>query len=341
MREVPEPALTRWEPPTYTVDANGKVVGGTPGPIHNWGRWGDSDQRGTANLLTAERAVEAAALVRTGKRFALGLPIGGLAAPSHRGEPLHLFQIATGDAILTGAGTDGADDYLVMALQGTTQLDGLGHVGRGNLMYNGFWSGLVTAGTGARRLGVHHLATGLVGRGVVLDVARAQGVPWLEPGLPITAALLDGTAAAQGVDVRPGDILFVRTGTVTHWYDRFGSPTAPFQRLGDETARRDLLDGPEAGLAWDTVQWLRDHDVAVLGVDNLAVECRPAQPGHTWIDFHVAALRDLGLPLAEVLDLDALAADCAEDGVWEGQCAVSVLPVVGAVGSPINPLFIK
>jgi len=341
MREVPDPELQPWQPPTYVVDADVKVVGGAPGPINNWGRWGESDQRGTTNLLTAERAVEAAALVRKGKRFALGIPVGGLASPSHRSEPLHLFQIATGEAVLTGAPTDGADDYLVMALQGTTQLDGLAHVGRGNLMYNGFWSGLVTAGTGARRLGIHHLGSGLVGRGVLLDVARAEGVPWLEPGFPVNAALLDRTAQAQGVNMRAGDIVFVRTGTVTHWYERFGTRVAPFLRVGDETARRDLLDGPEAGMAWDTVAWLHDHDVAVLGVDNLAAECRPAEEGHEWIDFHVAALRDLGLPLAEVVDLDELAADCAEDGVWEGQCVLSILPVVGAVGSPLNPIFIK
>lgn len=341
MRDVPDLELSPWEPPAYVVDAGGKVVGGAPGPINNWGRWGDADQRGTTNLLTPERALAAAALVRTGKHFALGVPVGGLASPSHRSEPLHLFQVATGDAVLTGAPIDGADDYVVMALQGTTQLDGLAHVGRGNLMYNGFWSGLVTAGTGARRLGIHQMGGGLVGRGVLLDVARAEGGRWLEPGFPITAAVLDRTADQQGVEVRAGDILFVRTGTVTHWYDRFGGRVAPFQRVGNETARRDLLDGPEAGLAWDTVEWLHDHDVAVLGVDNLAAECRPAEEGHEWIDFHVAALRDLGLPLAEVVDLDDLAADCAEDGVWEGQCVLSILPVVGAVGSPLNPIFVK
>ena len=79
----------------------------------------------------------------------------------------------------------------------------------------------------------------------------------------------------------------------------------------------------------------------MIGTDTLAVECRPAEEGHSWIDFHVAALRDLGLPLVEVLDLDELARDCATDGVWEGQCIMSVLPVVNAVGSPLNPIFIK
>jgi kynurenine formamidase len=341
MRDVPEVELSAWAPPAYSVDSDGKVVGAIPGPINNWGRWGEFDQKGTTNLLTAERVAESASLVRTGKRFGLGLPVGGLASPSHRSEPLHLFQIATGDMILTGGAIDGGEDYLVMALQGTTQIDGFAHVGRGNVLYNGYWSGLVTAGTGARRLGVHHLGSGLVGRGVLLDVAAAEGVRWLEPGFPITADVLDRTAQAQGVQVRRGDILLVRTGMVTHWYERFGTAMAPFQRVGNETARHDLLDGPEAGLASDTVAWLHDHDVAVIGTDNLAVECRPAEEGHDWIDFHVAALRDLGLPLVEVLDLDELAQDCASDGLWEGQCVMSVLPVVNAVGSPLNPIFIK
>ena len=76
MRDVPDPPFSGWDPPDYRVDGNGKVVGATPGAHHNWGRFGDLDQIGTANLLSAERIAAAAALVKTGKRFSLALPIG-------------------------------------------------------------------------------------------------------------------------------------------------------------------------------------------------------------------------------------------------------------------------
>src|SRR5213080_838155 len=148
MRDVPEPQLAEWIPPSYTVDERGKVLGARPGEPNNWGRWGDDDQRGTANLLTA-------------------------------------------------APVQASDDYLVMALQAATQLDGLPHVGADHVLYNGYWAGLVTATTGARRLGIHHLADGVVGRAVLLDVARHVGVDALDPGFAIGADLLDATAAAQ------------------------------------------------------------------------------------------------------------------------------------------------
>src|SRR5687767_5600766 len=173
MRDVPDQPLQPWVPPTYTVDEHGKMSGARAGEPNNWGRWGEHDQRGTANLLTPERVAAAAALVRTGKRFSLGLPIGGPATPGYRAEPLHLFESTTGDKVLGEAGLQYSDDYLVLNLQATTQIDGLSHFGAGGRLYNGFWAGVVTSHSGAKRLGVHHLADGIVGRGVLLDVARA------------------------------------------------------------------------------------------------------------------------------------------------------------------------
>src|SRR4051794_12008899 len=132
MRDIADQPFAGWEPPGYTVDTDGKVVGAQPGAHHNWGRFGADDQIGTANHLTSERVVGAAALVRTGKRFSLGLPIGPPTPGGYRAEPLHLYNFAAGDGVL-GSGRGGAryqvsDDYVVMALQASTQLDGFGHV---------------------------------------------------------------------------------------------------------------------------------------------------------------------------------------------------------------------
>lgn len=329
MRDMPDVPLSPWDPPSYRVDGDGKVVGAEPGDPNNWGRWGPDDQRGTANLCTPERVAAAARLVRTGRRFALGLPIGrGAPAPGYRSPPLHLHGITTGDAVLgasrAGADMEVSDDYVVMALQATTQLDGLSHVGSGHTLYNGFWSGLVSSAMGARRLGVHKVADGICGRGVLLDLARHAGVDRLAPGHAVGPEELDAAAAAQGVEVRPGDILLVRTGHLGWW-------------LGEGPA----AGHDEPGLSSRAIPWLHAHDVAMVATDTGACEPVPSEPDHPFLEFHVRALRDLGLHLGELFELDELADDCAADGTYEVLYVLSPLPVVGGSGSPVNPIALK
>ena len=332
MRDVPEVPFPGWDPPQYRVDDRGKVAGAEPGPHHNWGRFGETDQIGTANHLTPERIAAAAALVTTGKRFSLALPIGPPTPGGYRSEPLHFYGMAAGDGVL-GSGRGGArypvsDDYIVMALQASTQLDGFGHVGGDSTLYNGYWAGLVTATGGARRLGVHHLANGIVGRAVLLDVARHLGLEHLEPGFPIGPDELDGAAGAQGVGVGPGDIVLVHTGHVG-W------------KLGLAPGSPDAVNRSEPGISTRAIPWLHDHDVAMIATDTAACSVVPPEPGDEFLTWHVAALRDLGLLVGELFDLDALAADCAADGVSEGFFVAAPMPIVGASGSPLNPIVVK
>jgi kynurenine formamidase len=322
VRQVRDEPVGGWTPPSYTVE-DGKVVGAVPGTPNNWGRWGEDDQRGTANLLTPERVAAAAALVGSGKTFGLGVPIiARQPRPGGRPLPVHVWAATAGDGVLNNGTANGSDDWILMALQGTTQLDGLGHVGLEDAMYNGWWAGLITASRGAVRLGLHHEADGLSGRGVLLDVARHMGVDHLERGFQISPELLDATAEGHGVQIAAGDLLFVRTGYLS---DYLTDPVSP----------------GEPGLDDACIDWLHDHDIAVVSADNQAVQFVHPEPGKTSFRFHVATLRDLGLHLGEVLELDLLAADCAADGIYEGFCVTSILPVVGSVGSPINPIFIK
>ena len=332
MRDVPDVPFPGWDPPPYRVDDRGKVIGAEPGPHNNWGRFGDLDQIGTANHLTPERVAAAAALVKTGKRFSLALPIGQPTPGGYRSEPLHFYGMAAGDGVL-GSGRGGArypvsDDYIVMALQASTQLDGFGHVGGDSTLYNGYWAGLVTATGGARRLGVHHLAHGIVGRGVLLDVARLLGVEHLEPGFPIGPDELDGAASAQGVTVGPGDIVLVHTGHVG-W------------KLGLTPGSPEATSRSEPGISTRAIPWLHEHDVSMIATDTAACSVVPPEPGDEFLTWHVAALRDLGLLVGELFDLDELAADCAADGRYDGLFVAAPMPIVGASGSPLNPLFIK
>jgi kynurenine formamidase len=332
VRDVPEVPFAGWDPPGYRVDEQGKVVGARPGTPNNWGRFGADDQMGLANLFTPARVEAAGRLIRSGKRFSLALPIGPPTPGGYRAEPAHLYRFAAGDGVL-GGGRGGdryqvSDDYVFMALQASTQVDGFGHVGGDATFYNGYWAGLVTAAGGARRLGIHHLARGIVGRAVLLDVARHLGVDHLEPGFPVGPDELDGAAGAQGVTVGAGDILLVRTGHVG-W------------KIGLAPDDPAASSRQEPGISTRAIPWLHEHDVAMVATDTAACSVVPPEPGDDFLTWHVAALRDLGLLVGELFDLDELAADCADDGVSEGFFVAAPMPVVGASGSPLNPIVVK
>src|SRR4051812_18323884 len=211
-----------WTPPDFTVDDNGKVVGyvndRTP---NNWGRWGDLDERGTVNFITPELVAEAASLVQTGEVISCAIPLDstGPVHPARTGIT-HFFSVTGADFVSGTAMSEvypklqGTDDYIIMPLQGSTQWDGLSHIGYGDTFYNGFWVGNVEQFAGAKRLGIHQMKETLIGRGVLLDMARHKGVPRLEPGFGITVDDLESCIESEGVSVRAGDILIVRTGHV-------------------------------------------------------------------------------------------------------------------------------
>ena len=326
IRTVPDRPIGPWQPPAYEVGGDGKIVGATPGNRHNWGRWGEDDQRGTANLLGPDAVAAAAGLIRTGKRFSLGLPLGGdTPGIGNRPAPRHLFPRPMSDAIVgdTLEGLESADDVLILDLQASTQLDGFGHFGDRSALYNGYWAGLVTGRSGARRLGIHHQADGVVGRGVLLDVARVCGIDPFESA--IDAAMLEETASAHGVEVGAGDVLLVRTGWLETWWS-------------DPASRRRRRS---SGLAPSVVDWVADRDLAMVAADNRTVEVIPGPEDAPLLSFHRSALVDLGLLVGELFDLEELATDCAADGVHEFFFVATPLPVVGGVGSPLNPLAIK
>ncbi len=179
--------------------------------LSNWGRWGEEDERGTVNLITPERLVEAAALVRRGAIFDLGIPFDskGPQTGEYRINPIRLMSEAGGDQDFPG-GLKWADDYVFMPLQSASQWDALAHVFYDGQIYNGFSSDVVGV-HGAKRGSIDKLAKGIAGRGVLLDIARLKDVDWMERGEIISPKDLDEAARQQGVEVRPGDILLVRT----------------------------------------------------------------------------------------------------------------------------------
>jgi kynurenine formamidase len=303
--------------------------------VRNWGRWGPDDEIGTLNYITPEAIAAASRLVTTGKVFSLGIPMdrhGPQSGTRQRFNPIHAMFRDGGDAPRTPAevaameGYGGSDDWIVMPLQCATQWDSLAHIFYEGKMYNGFDATLVTS-TGAAKNSIDKTRNKIVGRGVLLDVARYKKVRALEPGYAITVDDLEGTAAAARVSIQPGDLLLIRTGHMSRYLDR-----------GDW--RNFDLD-PFPGVSVYTAPWMHDKQIAAVASDNYAVEVRPSELGGFRNPFHVVAIPNMGLTLGEIFFLEELAADCATDGRSAFLLVAPPLPVTRAVGTPVNPYALK
>lgn len=297
--------------------------------LSNWGRWdadGQRDERGTTNLLTPERVAAAARLVRHGKVFDLGIPFGrgGPQPGIGRINPILLVSETGVDQERPGA-FHFADDWVIMPLQSASQWDGLAHVYYDDLLYNGFPAADVTP-HGVRHLSIERQSKGIMGRGVLIDVAGHRGVDWLQAGEVITPDELDTVLAAQGTSLHGGDIVAVRTG----WRRKF-------LREGDAGA---FMSG-EPGLGLACCEWLHQHDVAAVCSDNWAIEALPGEVDGEVLPVHMVLIRDMGMTLGEILDFEELAADCAADGVYEFLLSAPPIKFRRALGSPINPLAVK
>lgn len=300
----------------------------------NRGRWGSDDHVGTANYITPDKIRAAAGLVRTGRTFSLAFPFdasGPQTGQFGRINPLHSMTFTGSDCAVGSLplphGIGFADDHVTMPLQCGTQWDALSHAFDRNEMWNGYPCTEVSS-FGARKCGVEHLAARLTSRGVLLDVARMKDVDALPAGYAITEDDLERTIARQGASasVGCGDIVVVRTG-----------------QLGVRRAAGwgDFAGGPAPGLSFSTLGWLHRTRVAAVATDTWGVEVRPNEWPGAFQPFHQVAIPHIGLILGEMWQVDALAADCASDEVWEFLLVAQPLPVTGAVGSPVNPIAIR
>ena len=285
-----------------------------------WGRWGDDDDRGALNLLTPERVARAAALVRDGLTVPCGRHLATAPAVDNPSPALH-HMIHAGDVAAGSKGLQWSADFVGVAFHGNnvSHIDALCHVFVDGQMYNGAPASDVTS-VGARRSSIEVADSGIVGRGVLLDIPRLRGVDWLEPGDGITPDELDAT----GVAVEQGDIVLVHTGR-----DRRRDALGPWNTYVDGLA----------GLDPECARWLCDKDPSVLGCDGVS-DVNPG-PGGEWpIPIHMCALVGMGIHLLDNLRLDRLADACAERGRWEFLFVVAPLQIGGGTGSPVNPIAI-
>lgn len=296
----------------------------------NWGRWGADDQIGTLNHVGPDEVRRAAALVEHGITVNVSLPYNqaGPQTGSLRANPRNMMT-ATGADHLAGAqdilpagfgpakGYGRSDDILIVPNQSGTQWDSLSHIFWKGQMYGGHSAGLVSS-AGAARNGIENYAGKLVMRGVLLDVARHLGVDALEPGYAISAEELDATAAAQGVEIRKGDCLLIRTGFLEARRKSWG----------------DYAGGASPGISLHTAPWIHDKQIAAVASDTWGVEVRPNEID-CFQPFHVVALVHMGLAIGEIFDFADLAETCARLDKYEFLFAAPALPITGASGSPV------
>ena len=322
------------------TDAEGAIAAAAA-RCSNRGRWGEDDVLGTMNLLDDAKRIAAAGLVRRGRSFSLAQRFeadGPQKGWRRRTNPVHTMLSSGLDAEFGPAefphGLGGADDVVFMPLQCSTQWDGLGHIFDHGVAYNGRRASQVVTSDGDQFTGIETVADRIVGRGVLLDVGRALGENThgtggeIPDGFAITAAHLEATIAAQGATsaVGRGDLVLVRTGQLTR---------------ARRDGWRDYAGGPAPGLSFTTADWLRDRDIAGIATDTWGFEVRPNEFDAAFQPLHQVVIPHIGLFVGEMWDLDALAADCAQDSIYEFQLTAAPLPVTGAVGAPVNPIAVK
>ena len=291
----------------------------------NWGRWGADDERGAANHV-ADPATVARALSSAvdGRVHSLGIPIqrsgvptAGYRSPSQRLTSLSQTDRRFRDAFGVEAEVAWNEDLLVMATHGQTHVDALCHVTDEGVLYNGFSGDEVSSFDGAPRCGIEKLGP-IVSRGVLLDVARAKGVPMLDPGYAITSDDLIECLTIAEVDIVPGDAVLIRTGWLETYFEK-----------------GLIVEDPQPGLGLDGARYLADRDVVLVGADNTSMETYPFDQGRT-LGVHRLLLVHHGIPIAEHLWLKDLAATGRATFLF----VASPLSITGATASPANPLAI-
>jgi kynurenine formamidase len=303
--------------------------------LRNWGRWGPEDQRGTLNHIGPEALKNAAACVTSGKLFSLGLNFDKngpqLDGPGGRFNPKLFVTDIASVPIPSWPTVAYSDDVITMPLQAATQWDALGHAHYDGVLYNNCHAHETLSDKGAAKLGIEHLASpGIMSRGVLLDIARLKRVERLPKDYAITVDDLNAACAAQGVTMKTGDVVLIRTGHIQTF-------TVDVDRVA--------FNGPQPGLGAACAEWVHDHSLAAVCADNLGVEVLDFEAMATGAEMpmplHMLCLRDMGCPLGEMFNLDALAADCAADGRWAFMLAAPPIAFTNAFGSPVNPLALK
>jgi hypothetical protein len=306
--------------------------------LSNWGRWGADDVLGTVNHITPGYRAAAARLIRSGVVVSCCWTIEpGHSPEDEPGAPSpQRFMLRSGQGLSDAARVPrdgialedrqgGAAELLSYAPHGfrITHLDGLSHIFWDRVLYNGRPAERVSTHKGAVEHDITSFKAGVVTRGILVDVPRYRGVPWLEPGDGVTDAELRAVLADTGIEVRPGDALLLRTG-----YGRRKLEAGP-----------DLPGAGHAGWHASCLPSFHAWGVSMIGADT-AQDVVPSGYPNVRVPVHAIGLVAMGMPMLDNAFLEDLARQCEAERRCEFFLTVAVLPFSGSTGSALNPLAI-
>ena len=286
----------------------------------NWypSKWGEADQRGAANRITPAKVMEARDLIKQGRIYHLGhVYEAGMPMFGTRHYSIRIPQAFA----MPGRNQAVYHDEVISGELGQigTQFDGLGHLGMGDLFYNGNRRSEFAQAEGLTKLGIENVGA-IVTRGVLIDVAKFKGVTQMVGGYEITVADLKGALQKQGVTIRSGDVVLIHTGWGSLWMR--------------DNAR---FTANEPGIGVAAAQFLADQEVVVVGADTWGVEVMPNPDAMLSAPVHQLLLARNGIYLHENL----ITADLARDTAYEFMYSFAPLRLKGATGSPGNPIAIR
>jgi kynurenine formamidase len=258
-------------------------------------------------------------IISDGRVYDLGQPFfNGMPVSNFHPPYIFTLMVRHGDAVLP-EGCGASNEVVVISGHTGTHLDALGHIADDGHIYGGTDAIQVqVGGRGLREHGIEQVAP-IVARGVLLDVPAFRGVEILPGGSAVTGAELAAVAKHQGVEVRSGDVVLIRTGWLRHWDD-------PAAYRGDLTGE----PGPDASAA----EWLAERKIRATGSDTIAYEAR-AQ-GASALGAHVVLIVHNGIHILEIVNCEEL----ARDRVYTFLFVASPLKLKGATGSPVRPIAI-
>ena len=282
--------------------------------VSNWARWGNEDQLGTLNLITAEKKIQAASLVKEGKSISLAMNMSKEEGINNGNPLIHALDTF---------GQWAVDTYTINYHgYAHTHIDALCHIALDGELYNGF-SADSRKSTGAEKLGIQKMSEGIFSRGILVDIPWLKDVPYLEPGTPILTEDLEAWELKTGIQISSGDVLLIRTG-----------------RMESEKQNGTWnMSQKASGIHASTVKWIKERDIAVLGSDGGSDVFPSGVEGQSH-PVHMLILMAMGTPLLDNLNLEKLTEHARLSNRWEFLFVGVPLRIEGGTGSPLNPIAI-
>jgi kynurenine formamidase len=287
----------------------------------NWGRWGDKGSAGAMNLITDDKRLKAAQLVSKGRTVSLSRPFP-VTPSAENPRPAQHYMSVWERPNNSGA----AVDFYGILYHGTstTHIDALCHVWDEAGMWDGRKPSETLSFDGANYGTIDEWSDGILTRGVLLDVPKHRGKPYVTVEEPVHGWELEDIAKDQGVTLEPGDAVFVYSGREAYAADHGG------------VWANSVTGEPRPGLHTSCLPFVRDNDMSMLGWDMM--DASPNEYGLGWSVHGV--IFAYGVALLDNALLEPLANACAEEGRYEFMITINPLNVIGGTGSPVNPIAV-